>query len=65
MPNRLLFDRILRSRKIASLDPMAELFYRRLMSVADDFGRYYADPALLLSDCFPIRPTWAGENGVA
>lgn len=60
----MLRDGILRSKKIASLDPMAELFYRRLMSVADDFGRYYAEPALLLSDCFPIRPSWADENGV-
>jgi hypothetical protein len=64
MPNRILRDGILRSRKIAALDPMAELFYRRLMSVADDFGRYYADPPLLLSDCFPIRPSWADESGV-
>jgi hypothetical protein len=65
MPTRLVRDGILRSRKIAALDPMAELFYRRLMSVVDDFGRYYADPALLLSDCCPIRPSWANENGVA
>lgn len=65
MPTRLVRDGILRSRKIAALDPMAELFYRRLMSVTDDFGRYYADPALLLSDCFPIRPPWADENGIA
>ncbi len=41
---------------------MAELFYRRLMSVVDDFGRYYAKPSLLLSDCFPIRPSWADEG---
>ena len=31
------------------------------MSVADDFGRYYSKPAVLLSDCFPIRPSWADE----
>lgn len=62
MPNRILRDGILRSEKISSLPPMAELFYRRLMSVVDDFGRYYANPKLLLSDCFPIRPSWADES---
>jgi len=65
MPNRILRDGILRSEKVALLSPMAELFYRRLMSVVDDFGRYYANSALLLSDCFPIRPTWADEDGVS
>ncbi len=64
LPSRLIRDGILRSRRIAKLSPMAELFYRRLMSVADDFGRYYADPALLLSDCYPIRPDWASEEKV-
>ena len=65
MPNRILRDGILRSEKIAQLAPMAELFYRRLMSVVDDFGRYYAKPALLLSDCFPIRPSWADEPSLS
>ena len=34
------------------------------MSVVDDFGRYHADPTLLLSDCFPLRPPWADENSM-
>ena len=59
MPNRILRDGILRSEKVAKLTPTAELFYRRLMSVVDDFGRYYANESLLLSDCYPIRPSWA------
>lgn len=33
----------------------AEVFYRRLMSVVDDYGRYYAEPTLLLAACFPRR----------
>ncbi len=61
MPNRIVRDGILRSEKIAAVSPLAELFFRRLMSVVDDFGRYYSKPALLLSDCFPIRPSWADE----
>jgi hypothetical protein len=30
-----------------------EVFYRRLMSVVDDFGRYYADFGLLRAACYP------------
>jgi hypothetical protein len=59
VPNRILRDGILRSERVAKLSPTAELFYRRLMSVVDDFGRYYANESLLLSDCYPIRPEWA------
>jgi hypothetical protein len=65
VPNRILRDGILRSEKVAKLTPTAELFYRRLMSVADDYGRYYANEALLLSDCYPIRPAWADAEMIA
>lgn len=59
MPNRILRDGIIRSERVCQLSPIAELFYRRLMSVADDYGRYFAHEALLLSDCYPLRPGWA------
>jgi uncharacterized phage protein (TIGR02220 family) len=31
----------------------AEVFYRRLHSVVDDFGRYYAEPMMLRAACYP------------
>lgn len=62
MPNRLLREGILESERIDKLGPMSELFYRRLMSVVDDFGRYTASLKVLLSRCFPTRPTWADED---
>ncbi len=37
------------------LKPQAELFYRRLMSVVDDFGRFSAHPSLLRAACYPLR----------
>ena len=37
------------------LSPNAELFFRRLMSVVDDYGRYEARIKLLKADCFPLR----------
>lgn len=64
MPNRIVRDGILQSKKIASVSPLAQLFYRCLMSVVDDFGRYYADPSLLCSACYPYRPSWAAEPSV-
>jgi hypothetical protein len=30
-----------------------EVFYRRLHSIVDDFGRYYADHGLLRAACYP------------
>ncbi len=40
MPNRILREGILTSVAVNSLSPQAEVFYRRLMSVVDDFGRF-------------------------
>lgn len=53
MPNRILRDGILTSERVCSLSWPAEVFYRRLMSVVDDFGRYYAKPSLLRAACYP------------
>jgi hypothetical protein len=55
MPNRILREGILTSERINSLKPQAELFFRRLMSVVDDFGRYSANPALLRAHCYPLK----------
>lgn len=53
MPNRILREGILTSPRIAKLGWPEEVFYRRLMSVVDDFGRYYADPGMLRAACYP------------
>lgn len=53
MPNRILRDGILTSPRVAKLGWAEEVFYRRLMSVVDDFGRYYADPGMLRAACYP------------
>ncbi len=61
MPSRILREGILESERIHKVGPMAELFYRRLMSIVDDYGRYACDVQVLLSRCYPRRPTWADE----
>lgn len=54
MPTRLLREGILTSDRVRQLCPDAELFYRRLMSVVDDFGRFDARPEMLASACWPL-----------
>lgn len=53
MPNRILREGILTSKRMERLGWPEEVFYRRLMSVVDDFGRYHADHGLLLAACYP------------
>jgi len=53
MPNRILREGILTSPRMAKLGWPEEVFYRRLHSVVDDFGRYYADHGLLHAACYP------------
>ena len=43
MPSRIIRDGILTSERINALTERAELFYRRLMSVVDDYGRFPAN----------------------
>ena len=55
MPNRIVRDGILTSERVDELDAFAERFYRRLMSVVDDFGRYFANEKLLRAAIFPLK----------
>lgn len=41
------------SPRMAKLGWPEEVFYRRLHSVVDDFGRYYADQGMLRAACYP------------
>ena len=62
MPNRILREGILSSERINTLSVHAELFYRRLLSVVDDYGRFFAHPALLRSACYPLRVDRVNER---
>ncbi len=55
MPNRILREGIIESERINELTPEAELFYRRLMSKVDDYGRFHGHPALVLAACYPLQ----------
>lgn len=64
MPTRIIREGILTSEEVNRLSDSAELFYRRLMSVADDYGRYYSNPALLRAHCYPLRVDKVSEADV-
>lgn len=55
MPNRIIRDAILTSDAVCSLGWPEEVFYRRLMSIVDDYGRHEAGAQLLRSRCYPLQ----------
>src|SRR5471030_647137 len=64
MPTRILREGINSSQRINRLSPGAEILYRRLMSVADDYGRYYANPTTIRGACLPTHPNPPCEQSV-
>ena len=52
LPNRIIREGINDSRAVNSLSDTGELFYRRLMSAVDDYGRFEVDIELLRGELF-------------
>jgi hypothetical protein len=65
MPNRIIRDGILSSARMEALSIGAEVFFRRLLSVVDDYGRYHASPVTLIGGLWPTRPEKVRERDVA
>lgn len=55
MPSRIIREAILSSERVALLGWPEEVFYRRLLSIVDDYGRYEANHQLLRSRCYPLQ----------
>ncbi len=64
MPTRVVREGILTSERVNSLSPHAELFYRRLMSVVDDYGRFSANLTLLRASCYPLKLDSVKEDSI-
>ncbi len=64
MPNRILRDGIITSDRVNTLPWDAEVFYRRLMSVVDDFGRYSANARLIRAACYPLNLDKVSDSDV-
>lgn len=54
MPNRIIRESCRSSPTLDALSAEAERMFWRLTTVADDYGRFEADPRLLLASCFPL-----------
>jgi hypothetical protein len=55
MPSRIIREGINDSEAVNQLSDSAELFYRRLMLVVDDFGRFEAKATLLRAKLFAFK----------
>ena len=55
MPTRLIRDKICKSESIDELTWFEEVFFYRLITLCDDFGRYDARPKVLKADLFPLK----------
>ncbi len=64
MPSRIVREGINSSARICALSMGAELLYRRLMSVVDDFGRYYGAVSTVRAACWPANPDSVKERDV-
>jgi hypothetical protein len=64
MPDRVVRQDILTSDPVNMLSWAAEVFYRRLMSLADDYGRYEARPSLLRASLYPLKLDRVSEPDV-
>lgn len=64
MPERMVKPDILTDEAVDRLSPEAEVFYRRLISVVDDFGRYDGRLTVLLAALYPLRIRTVTEDEI-
>jgi hypothetical protein len=55
MPDRVVRAKILTSDSVCSLSWAAEVFYRRLFSIADDYGLHDARVSILRAGLYPLQ----------
>ena len=65
MPDRILRAAILTSDSVNKLSWPAETFYRRLMSVVDDYGRYDGRVQILRSSLYPLKLNQVSDADIA
>jgi hypothetical protein len=55
MPNRIIKESIRESDSIDNLTPEAEVMFYRLITYADDYGRFKAHPRIINPAIFPLK----------
>ena len=53
MPNRILKESICESRDLSLCSIFAQDLYKRLITYADDYGRFNADPQIMIARLYP------------
>lgn len=64
MPERIVRPGILSSDAVCSLSWQSEVFYRRLMSVVDDYGRYDGRLPILRAALYPLQLEKVSDSDV-
>jgi hypothetical protein len=64
VPDRIVRAGILTSDPVNQLSWAAEVFYRRLMNAADDFGRYDGRPSILRATLYPLKLDRVSERDI-
>jgi hypothetical protein len=62
MPVRLVRETILTSDRVNALDCHAEVFYRRLLNVVDDYGLFDGRLSILRASLYPLRLSSVSEE---
>jgi hypothetical protein len=65
MPERIVRPGILSSDAVNALTWAEEVFYRRLMSVVDDFGRFDGRNQVLRASLYPLKLNHVSDSDVA
>lgn len=65
MPTRYVWEKACRSDDLAAVSAEAERLFWRLMTQADDFGRFDARPAIVRAGCFPLMLESVSATDVA
>ena len=55
MPNRIIKESIRESDSVDQLSPQAEVLFVRLITFADDYGLFKADPRIVNPAIFPLK----------
>ena len=64
MPNRIIKESICTSENLNNLSLEEEVFFYRLITQCDDFGRMDARPQILRAKCFPLRTDTIHQHDV-
>lgn len=65
MPNRVVREDILNSERVEKLSYAAEVFYRRLMSMLDDYGCGDGRVSIMRSTLYPLRLEKVSESDLS